>query len=79
MPTGNNKAAGIFGGMLAAIREKKRMKQADLSVQTGISTRTLAHYENGERLPSLPTFYTLVTTLRLRPHSVLKRIFGGDR
>lgn len=79
MPMGNERAAGVLGGIIAAIRDRDNLTQADLAVRTGISLRTLGHYENGERLPSLPLFYTIVTTLKLNPKSVLNRMFRRGR
>ena len=40
-----------FADRLKEFREKEKLSQADFAKMIGISTRTLVHYEDGERYP----------------------------
>lgn len=40
-----------FADRLKDFREKEKLSQADFAKMIGISTRTLVHYEDGERYP----------------------------
>ena len=40
-----------FADRLKEFREKENLSQADFAKMIGISTRTLVHYEDGERYP----------------------------
>ena len=44
---------------LKTIREKKGFSQVQLGLLVGVSTSTIESYEQGLRVPSLPTIYHL--------------------
>jgi transcriptional regulator with XRE-family HTH domain len=52
-----------FGGQLTALREARRMSQAELARRSGVSRQGLGHLEAGTREPSWETVQRLAAAL----------------
>ena len=46
-----------FGEKLRILRNERNWSQAQLATRLGISDSQVAHYETGDRFPSLPGFF----------------------
>ena len=48
-----------FGERLKFLREEKELTQKQLSEATGVAQSAIAFWENGKRLPTLPSLIVL--------------------
>ena len=55
-----------YGRRIRAFRKLKRIQQAELASQIGISTTTLGRIERGEREPTYKLLKTIANTLHIK-------------
>lgn len=70
--------ANHFHQRLRMIREARGMSQADLGKAAGINASQIAHFESGNRQPSLDNFRALVLALRCTADFLLLDIVHCD-
>lgn len=56
-----------IGGLIRKYRKEKDLKLLDLSALTGIKSAMLSKIENGRMLPTIPTLFTIINKLGIRP------------
>lgn len=53
----------LLGGKLRDLRNERNLSQAQLAKRIGVTSSTVALYETGDRLPSLPRLIALSKSL----------------
>lgn len=56
-----------IGGIIRKYRKEKDLKLLDLSTLTGIKSAMLSKIENGRMLPTIPTLFTIINKLAIKP------------
>ena len=56
-----------IGGLVRKYRKEKDLKLLDLSAITGIKSAMLSKIENGRMIPTIPTLFTIINKLGIRP------------
>lgn len=56
-----------IGGLIRKYRKEKDLKLLDLSALTGIKSAMLSKIENGRMLPTIPTLFTIIQKLGIKP------------
>lgn len=56
-----------IGGLIRKYRKEKDLKLLDLAAITGIKSAMLSKIENGRMLPTIPTLFTIINKLGIRP------------
>lgn len=67
-------SATNVGSALRALREARRLDQAQLATAAGISTRTVGRIETGEGPPNFETVDALLTALGLTLHDLAEAL-----
>lgn len=67
-------SAVVVGQVIADFRKKKGVSQEVLSGLAGIARTHLSMIENGQRKPTLDTFYKLCVSLGVKPSEVMAEI-----
>jgi transcriptional regulator with XRE-family HTH domain len=65
-----------FGEAVKAIREKKKMTQAQVSGRMNVPATFLSDIERGIRNPSLSTLISLANALNVKLSAIVKRAGG---
>lgn len=63
-----------IGGLIRRYRKEKDLKLLDLSVITGIKTAMLSKIENGRIIPTIPTLFTIINKLGIRPEAFFSQL-----
>ncbi len=58
-----------IGGLIRRYRKDKGLKLLDLSEITGIKSALLSKIENGRMLPTIPTLFTIIQKLNIKPET----------
>ncbi|WP_298717627.1 XRE family transcriptional regulator [Chitinophaga sp.] len=58
-----------IGGLIRRYRKDKGLKLLDLSGVTGIKSAMLSKIENGRMLPTIPTLFTIIQKLGVKPET----------
>ncbi len=58
-----------IGGLIRRYRKDKGLKLLDLSGVTGIKSAMLSKIENGRMLPTIPTLFTIIQKLGIKPET----------
>lgn len=64
----------IVGNVISELRHKKNISQEVLSGLAGIARTHLSMIENGQRKPTLETFYRICVSAGVSPSEVLEEI-----
>lgn len=64
----------IVGNVISELRHKKNISQEVLSGLAGIARTHLSMIENGQRKPTLETFYRICVSVGVSPSEVLEEI-----
>lgn len=64
----------IVGNVISELRHKKNISQEVLSGLAGIARTHLSMIENGQRKPTLETFYKICVSVGVSPSEVLEEI-----
>lgn len=56
-----------IGGLIRKYRKEKDLKLLDLAALTGIGSAMLSKIENGRMIPTIPTLFTIIQKLGIRP------------
>lgn len=67
-------SAKVVGQVISEFRKKKGVSQEVLSGLAGIARTHLSMIENGQRKPTLDTFYKLCVSLGVKPSEVMLEI-----
>ncbi|RFM29777.1 helix-turn-helix domain-containing protein [Deminuibacter soli] len=63
-----------IGGLIRKYRKEKDMKLLDLSALTGIKSAMLSKIENGRIIPTIPTLFTIINKLGIRPETFFAQL-----
>ncbi len=63
-----------IGGLIRKYRKEKDLKLLDLSVVTGIKSAMLSKIENGRMIPTIPTLFTIINKLGIRPETFFSQL-----
>lgn len=61
------------------IRESKTMTQVELARKSGLTAAWISHFENGRRLPSLPSFIRIADALEVTLDSLINKDNGTNK
>lgn len=67
-----------IGGLIRKYRKEKDLKLLDLSALTGIKSAMLSKIENGRMLPTIPTLFTIINRLSIRPEVFFAQLSNED-
>jgi transcriptional regulator with XRE-family HTH domain len=67
-----------IGGLIRKYRKEKDLKLLDLSAITGIKSAMLSKIENGRMLPTIPTLFTIINKLGIRPEIFFAQLNTGN-
>jgi transcriptional regulator with XRE-family HTH domain len=63
-----------IGGIIRKYRKEKDLKLLDLSAITGIKSAMLSKIENGRMLPTIPTLFTIINKLGIKPEAFFAQL-----
>lgn len=63
-----------IGGLIRRYRKEKGLKLLDLSGLTGIKSAMLSKIENGRMLPTIPTLFTIIRKLGIKPETFFSEL-----
>ncbi|MEX6690680.1 XRE family transcriptional regulator [Danxiaibacter flavus] len=63
-----------IGGLIRQYRKEKDLKLLDLSAITGIKSAMLSKIENGRMIPTIPTLFTIINKLGIRPETFFSQL-----
>jgi transcriptional regulator with XRE-family HTH domain len=63
-----------IGGLIRRHRKEKGLKLLDLSGITGIKSAMLSKIENGRMLPTIPTLFTIIGKLGVKPETFFSEL-----
>ena len=64
-----------FGQHIKFLRKSKKLSRQELADAAGISIYSIAEYELGRTLPSLPVFCNIAKALNVSPNNLLSTEF----
>lgn len=65
-----------FGQHIKFLRKSKKLSRQELADTVGISVYSIAEYELGRTLPSLPAFCNIAKALNVTPNELLATEFA---
>lgn len=74
----NNYSYSQIGQIIRKYRKEKGLKLIDLASSSGISVAMLSKIENGRMIPTLPTLFSAISTLRVPVDSFFKQLGEAD-
>ena len=63
----------VIGRRIELIREQRGISRQDLAGLMGVSRQTVYRWEQGERIPDIPTFVKLARLLGMDMYEILKQ------
>lgn len=63
-----------IGGLIRKYRKEKDLKLLDLSAISGIKSAMLSKIENGRMIPTIPTLFTIINKLGIRPEQFFSQL-----
>lgn len=67
-----------IGGLVRKYRKEKDLKLLDLSAITGIKSAMLSKIENGRMIPTIPTLFTIINKLGIRPEHFFSQLSADN-
>ncbi|SHL61836.1 transcriptional regulator, XRE family with cupin sensor [Chitinophaga jiangningensis] len=67
-----------IGGVIRKFRKEKDLKLLDLAAITGIKSAMLSKIENGRMIPTIPTLFTIMNKLGIRPEHFFSHLYADN-